>query len=100
MSNTDEIESRLTSLEYRIEDLQRFVTKLKEEVEVLKTKDGYCRVGPPPVSPFPDTNPLPPLSRETRCPKCNMVFYGTVMYSCPHLGCPTGLGPVMMDAKS
>lgn len=38
-------------------------------------------------------NPFPIWEEFKKCPKCQISLDGVMMYSCPNLDCPCGLGP-------
>lgn len=83
-------------LEKLIDDLQSEIVTLKSKVELLQYQVDYPVF---PITQIPETKPWETKwGTINQCPKCGLRLDEPLSYSCPHLDCPTGLGPVYCKA--
>jgi hypothetical protein len=61
---------------------------------IVKEKLSTVDMAIPPVFPSFPTPFIPASDVYKICSKCGISLSGIMGYSCPHIGCPTGLGPL------
>ncbi len=80
--------------------LERLIDDLEQEIEQLKLENRAYDFMHIPIGPNPETTKPwePKWGKIDTCPKCGIQLNQVMSYSCPHLDCPTGLGPVWCKA--
>lgn len=103
-------------LDKDIKKLHKKVDDIDARIKVLEGKDIYDILGvkreepneqPNPwapkieSSPFvPDSPWITPVYVPKTCSKCGLKLEKVMGYSCPHIDCPVGLGPVMCGGNN
>ena len=88
----DRIADLLEEAAHEIERLQFQNVNLATKRLIIEKEDK-------PVLPWtpllPNTIPIRPDEIVSKCSKCGMDIYRVMSYTCSHMDCPTGMGPVM-----
>lgn len=91
------LNSKVEDLEKRIQALER--EDIFERLGIKKVTEEPNNPWTPKVSPMVPTSPwIHP--QPITCGKCGLKLDGVMGYSCPDIGCPAGLGPVMCGGNN